>query len=632
MAFKRNKQETPPVEEAGKPIGRHAAPDAATTPTPQNPNASVGTIEVDEGTRAEQRARAAAAAAPPERVEALSRGRLGTFLVERGLIGEDQLDQGLAQQAEIGGKIGDVLVQMGFIDDRVLVDALADFLGVPVSNLRRENVDEDALALIPEQMARDTWSCRSASVPTASTSPSRSPPRSSARCSHSTRRHPVRLMLAPLSDIRWAIDTNYRAIVGVDNLVAAFLSVEGQRRRTSTGEADADIESDDAPVVQVVDRLITQAMRDRASDIHIEPADDIVRIRFRIDGALHEIIQLPAMMGPGAREPPQDHGGDEHRRAAPSPGRPDHDDDRRQGRRRPGLDGVDDLGRELRHARPRQDPVGLPARRPRDADRHAHAVLQDRPRALRHGAVRRPDRERARPRRCTRRLSEIDNPTRNVMTIEDPVEYVFPSINQIQTNEQAGLTFATGLKSILRQDPDVILVGEIRDVETARIATQSALTGHFVISSMHATDSVSALHRFLDMGIESFLIASSVLAVVAQRLVRRICPSCKTPYELNDEERMFYEESGGHPEKQVFYHGTGCNFCSGTGFKERIGVYELLQMTPEIKRLIVGWATQEELRNLAKKQGMRTLRQEAINLVAQDVTTVDEVVRSMYTL
>ena len=228
-------------------------------------------------------------------------------------------------------------------------------------------------------------------------------------------------------------------------------------------------------------------------------------------------------------------------------------------------------------------------------------------------------------------LSEVSNPTLNVMTIEDPVEYVFPSINQIQTNEQAGLTFATGLKSILRQDPDVILVGEIRDVETTRVAVQSALTGHFVISSLHATDSVSALHRFLDMGIESFLIASSVLAVVGQRLLRRICPSCKTP---------LHPDRGGAgvlrgqrwTAEGVFYHGTGCNFCSDTGYKDRIGVYELLEMTPEIRRLIVGWATQEELRSLAQKQGMRTLRTEAINLVTQDITTVAEVIRSMYTL
>jgi type IV pilus assembly protein PilB len=148
---------------------------------------------------------------------------------------------------------------------------------------------------------------------------------------------------------------------------------------------------------------------------------------------------------------------------------------------------------------------------------------------------------------------------------------------------------------------------------------------------MHATDSVSALHRFLDMGIESFLVASSVLAIVAQRLLRRICPSCKAPYIMSDEEREFYDESGGTPQ-EIFYHGTGCNFCNDTGYKERIGVYELLVMTPEIKRLIVGWATQEELHNLAMKQGMRTLRQEAVSLVAQGVTTVAEVIRSVYTL
>jgi type IV pilus assembly protein PilB len=226
-------------------------------------------------------------------------------------------------------------------------------------------------------------------------------------------------------------------------------------------------------------------------------------------------------------------------------------------------------------------------------------------------------------------LSEIDEPHTNIMTIEDPVEYVFPTINQIQTNEQAGLTFADGLKSILRQDPDVILVGEIRDVETARIAVQSALTGHFVLSSLHATDSAAALHRFLDMGIESFLIASSVVAVVSQRLVRRICPSCKAPYDPKDEELAFYEEARGL-DKVEFWQGVGCNFCAGTGYRDRIGVYELMRITPEIKRLIVGWATQEELQRMAISQGMRTLRDEALQLVANDTTTIAEVVRSIY--
>jgi type IV pilus assembly protein PilB len=226
-------------------------------------------------------------------------------------------------------------------------------------------------------------------------------------------------------------------------------------------------------------------------------------------------------------------------------------------------------------------------------------------------------------------LLEVNNDGTNVTTVEDPVEYVFPGINQIQTNDQAGLTFATGLKAILRQDPDVILVGEIRDADTARIAIQSALTGHFVLSSLHGTDSVAALHRFLDMGIESFLIASSVLAVVGQRLVRRTCPSCKVAYKPTADELAFYEDCGGKP-KRVWYQGEGCNLCAETGYQDRIGVYELLRITPEIKRLIVGWATQDELRRMAVSQGMRTLQDEALTLIETNVTTIGEVVRSIY--
>jgi type IV pilus assembly protein PilB len=176
----------------------------------------------------------------------------------------------------------------------------------------------------------------------------------------------------------------------------------------------------------------------------------------------------------------------------------------------------------------------------------------------------------------------------------------------------------------------VILVGEIRDVETARIAVQSALTGHFVLSSVHGNDSVSALHRFLDMGIESFLISSCVVAIVGQRLVRRICPSCKVRYTPSPDELTFYEESGGEP-KSEFWQGTGCNYCSDTGYLDRVGVYELLEITPNIKDLVANKATQDELRREAKNQGMRTLRDEALSMVLQDTTTISEVMRSVYT-
>jgi type IV pilus assembly protein PilB len=227
-------------------------------------------------------------------------------------------------------------------------------------------------------------------------------------------------------------------------------------------------------------------------------------------------------------------------------------------------------------------------------------------------------------------LGEINSPERNITTIEDPVEYTFPMINQIQINEQAGLTFADGLKSILRQDPDVILVGEIRDVETARIAVQSALTGHMVLSSLHATDSVSVLYRLLDMGIESFLVASSVSAVVAQRLVRRICPHCQAEYDPSPAELTYLRTMDAAVPADGFVHGTGCNFCAQTGYLDRTGVYELLTVSPAIRELISDRASYDELRKLARYEGMRTLQEEALRLVSTRVTTISEVLRSIY--
>jgi type IV pilus assembly protein PilB len=227
-------------------------------------------------------------------------------------------------------------------------------------------------------------------------------------------------------------------------------------------------------------------------------------------------------------------------------------------------------------------------------------------------------------------LGELNSVDRNIMTIEDPVEYTFDSINQIQINEQAGITFANGLRSILRLDPDVILVGEIRDVETARIAVQSALTGHFVLSSMHAIDAPAALHRLLDMGIESFLIASSVTAVLAQRLVRRSCEHCRTPYQPTAQEMALLQAIGGHPPSTGFVRGHGCNFCAQTGFLERTGVYEMMPVTDGIREMILNRASHEEIRKVAQAEGMRTLQEEAARLVAANVTTLAEVLRSIY--
>lgn len=556
-------------------------------------------------------------------------GLLGDQLLERGLLSSDQLSAALDAQSRDGGPLCEALTNLALLDENAVARAYAEGCSLGVAELRRESIPRDVLDLLDEGLARQNLaipvSANESEVVLAVAEPSDELREVLSRALA----RPLRFVVAPLSDVRWAIDTNYRTNAHVERLVQAFQSVEGQRKKV-TASADVETSNDDAPVVQVVDSILTQAMRDRASDVHIEPSDDVIRIRFRIDGVLKEIMQLPAAIGPGLvsrikvmanmniveRRRPQD------------------------GQLAITLDGheVDvrvstvatimgencvlrilDKTKSVLHLKD----LGMP-----DDTYETYSKMVRAPfgMVLCAGPT-----GSGKTTTLYATLSEVANHTVNVMTIEDPVEYVFPSINQIQTNEQAGLTFATGLKSILRQDPDAILVGEIRDVETTRVAVQSALTGHFVVSSLHATDSVSALHRFLDMGIESFLVASSVLGVVGQRLLRRICPSCKTTYEPTNDERNFYVESGA-PEKSVFYHGAGCNFCSGTGYKERIGVYELLVMTPEIKRLVVGWATQEELRALAVKQGMRTMRQEALNLVAADVTTISEVVRSVYTL
>ena len=571
---------------------------------------------------------AAPATSPSPNPSPSPKGMLGQVLVRRGLVTDEQIEAALEHQRGSGKRLGEALVDMGALDERDLVEALADFFGLSVTHLRRDAPEPGALALLPEAVARENLvipvHLDGDVLHVAVAQPSDDLRFALTEASG----YSVRLTLAPASDIRWAIDRSYQAIGGVGKMVQAFEAVEGTRKRpTRAAEKPASV-AENAPVVQVVDSILTQAIRDRASDVHIEPSQDAVFVRFRIDGALKDVLELPVAMGMGLVSRIKIMAGIdivEKRRS-------------QDGQFTSSVDGKDTDVRvatvatywgetcvmrilDKNRSVLRLEELGMPTDTYEDYSKLVHApfgmVLCSGPTGSGKTTT------------LYATLSEVSDRSRKVMTIEDPVEFVFPMISQIQTNEAAGLTFASGLKSVLRQDPDVILVGEIRDVETARIAVQSALTGHFVLSSVHGTDSVSALHRFLDMGIESFLISSSVVAVVGQRLVRRVCPSCKTRYTPTTEERTFFEEHGG-PAKSDFWHGTGCNFCGDTGYLDRIGVYELLHMTPEIKRLIVGWATQDELRRMAEKQGMRTLRDEAINLVVQDTTTISEVMRSIY--
>jgi type IV pilus assembly protein PilB len=375
--------------------------------------------------------------------------------------------------------------------------------------------------------------------------------------------------------------------------------------------------------------VITQALRDRASDIHIEPSGDRVRVRFRIDGALTDVLDLPGSIGPAIVSRVKILGGMnivERRRA--QDGQISTEVEGRQVDIRVAstavVGGEKIVMRLLDKSRPLFDleQLGMP---PETAARYSAMIHAPYGMVICAGPT-----GGGKTTTLYASLGELNTPDRNIMTIEDPVEYTFDSINQIQINEQAGVTFAGGLKSILRQDPDVILVGEIRDVDTARIAVQSALTGHLVLSSLHATESVSALYRLLDMGIEAFLIASSVTAVVAQRLVRRNCPNCAEPYQASTEELAFLRTVGGSDPFTNLQHGAGCHLCAHTGYLERTGVYELLTVTDEVRELIVQRAPHDEMRKLALSQGMRTLQEQAVRLVRDGTTTAAEVMRSIY--
>ena len=550
-------------------------------------------------------------------------------LVAEGLVDEYQLDRAFAHQVENSGTMLEGLIATGAIGEDELVDAVAVFYETPVCDLSRETLDSDALDLVPETIARDHAVFPMRITHDEFTVAMAEPTEKIRALIAQASGIPVVALVAKPSEIRVAINNNYHALFGIDEIVEEFEADEGIRRRTTSTSA-TETESDNAPIVRLVNRILSQAMRDGASDIHIEPADDIVRVRSRVDGVLKVVLVIPAAMGNGLvsrikimaemniveRRRPQDgmfttnlDGRQVDVRVATVATIFGESCTLRLLDKRRSLLSISDLGMapdtHALYSKMIRAPFGM--------------VLCVGPTGAGKTTT------------LYASLNEISDVARNVMTIEDPVEYVFPSINQIQTNEQAGLTFATGLKSILRHDSDVVLVGEIRDVETSRIAVQSTLTGHLVLSSIHATDAIGALTRFIDMGIEPFLIASSVVGIVGQRLIRKTCESCAEPYTPTEEELDFFVRGGG-VEKDVFLRGVGCNICAHTGFKGRVGVYELLPMGAEMKRLVVGFATEEELRDLARKQGIRTMQDEAIDLIGRDLTTSAEVIRSIFSV
>ncbi len=557
---------------------------------------------------------------------------LGALLVERGDMSGQQLRDALGAQTSGGKRLGEILVELGVISDRVLSSALAEQAGLEAVDISRARPDIAIVGLLTEEQARDLGALPLRRIGGRIEVAIGNPLDSGLQARLIALLHtPVRLLVAPPADITYAIDRAYLNQAEISGALKEFEQRSEERGRKTSGPAP-EVEVDaNAPIVKVVNLIFEQAVRDRASDVHIEPQQDRVRVRVRTDGALHEVLSLPVSM------------------ATPLVSRIKVMADMNIVERRRPQDGQIELTVEG-HA--------LDVRVSTTATVFGEKCvmrLLDRTRALLTLAqLGMSDESYSEYERLIRSpygmvicagptgsgktttlyatLAEIDREEINIMTIEDPVEYVFPSVNQIQINPLAGVTFATGLRSILRQDPDAILVGEIRDVDTARIAVQAAMTGHFVMSSLHATDATSALHRFMDMGIEAFLVASSLLGVVGQRLIRKVCTTCMGPYTPTAEERAFYDLSGGRADKTDFVYGRGCNVCGQTGYYDRVGIYEVLPISDDLKELIVAQGSLEALRAAATAHGMHTLRDQAIDLVEGNVTTIAEVLRTVYVL
>ena len=557
--------------------------------------------------------------------------RLGQVLVSEGLITDEQLNRALAAQRSTLALLGAVLVNQGAVREDSLTEVLSSHLNAPIADLKHGEVDAEVARLLPEDFARRhlllPLGREDGHILVAMSDPSNLPVLNDIRLITGLEVTPY---VASPSDIL----ANLSRVHSMrPRLQEAARTLEESRPQLGFDRATtlelASITSN-SPAVEIVNLLITQGLRDRASDVHIEPQKDFLRVRFRIDGVLKDMAHLPSATGAALSSRVKIMAGMNivERRRAQDGQISVNVDGRELDVRVATIETIWGEKLVMRLLDRSRSLITLPQLGfSRGAYSEYHRMLHS-PYGMM--LVTGPTGS-GKTTTLYASIHELDQQVRNIMTIEDPVEYMFDNINQSQINKLADISFANGLRAILRQDPDIILVGEIRDRETAEIAVQSALTGHMVLSSLHATDAVGALLRFTDMGIEGFLIASSVIAIVAQRLVRKTCEGCRAAFEPNPEEIEF-ALSLGQPAPQVVYHGQGCSRCNMTGYYDRIGVFEVLTMNDEIKRLVIGRASHHEILDAAVRAGMVPLRADAWHKIAAGVTTVSEVLRSVYIL
>jgi type IV pilus assembly protein PilB len=524
--------------------------------------------------------------------------------------------------------LGQLLLSAGLLQEKALAAVLSLNFRVPQIDFTKARIEKSALALVPESYAQEHQILPVRLVKDELEVATVDPGDLAlfAELKVLTRKR-IKPLLGVRSEIEQAITQGYKLLAGVNRHVRSFEETFQPVIPLATRRL-AEVRQD-APVVQIVDLIISQGVQERASDVHIEPQQDRLRVRFRIDGVLHDVTSLPATLAaPIASrlkllanlDIVDKHHSQDGQIQTTIEGRP--------------LDirvattetiwGEKVVLRLLERSRSilRLDALGFSP--------PTHLSFMELIRSPYGMSLVTGPTGSGKTTTLYAALNELNRIESNIMTIEDPVEYTFDNINQIQINRVAGITFANGLKAILRQDPDAILVGEIRDRETAEISVQSALTGHLVLSSLHATDAVGAIYRFLEMGIEPFMVASSVIGVVAQRLVRRICEHCSVDYQPTPEEDEFYRAIGG--EGARFRRGAGCAFCSHTGFHDRIGIFEVLKVTDAVKRLLLKEAAAEALRTQAIEDGMTTLREAGLAKINQGLTGIGEVIRSVNVL
>src|SRR5580693_27793 len=588
------------------------------------------------------------APAPPEfaarrgqpQAQAQGPSKFGELLLRSGKINQQQLVEALALQKEQGGRLGTTLVKMGVLNERQLTEALSTHFHVPMIDLGSMEIDESVIKIIPSDIARKYTivpvSKAGATVTVAMLDPSNVFAMDDVKFMTGYKVEPV---VAAETGIRAAIDKYYGSTHAIElKKVMEDLSEEagtGTDLEVLEEEQDLDLatleeESEQAPVVKLVNIVLTDAIKRGASDIHIEPYEKEYRVRYRIDGILYEMMHPPlklkeaitsrvkimARLDIAEKRLPQDGRIKIKTKIA---GRAKDLDYRVSVL--PTLFGEKIVMRLLDKDKLMLDmaKLGFEAESLR---RFEHAILKPYGMVLVTGPT-----GSGKTNTLYSSVARLNTPETNIMTAEDPVEFQLAGINQVQMKEQIGLNFASALRAFLRQDPNIILVGEIWDFETAEIAVKAALTGHMVLSTLHTNDAPSTISRLMNMGIEPFLVATSVNLICAQRLVRRICTNCKTELEVPEEALI---DAGYTPEevKTVkIYHGKGCTTCNKGGYKGRTGLYEVMEINDELRELILVGASALELKKKAIEQGMLTLRRSGLIKVSLGMTTMEEVLR-----